>query len=421
MMARFHADMIRDVRIVGVISFGHMLSHFYFLVLPPILPLLKQELHVGWVELGALMSGFALAGGILQTPVGFLVDRFGGRLVVSLGLFVEALCIAAMGFADGFWALMVLYVAAGVANTVFHPGDYAMMAASIPKQRLGRAFSVHLFSGNVGFALAPIVMAGLAVLWDWRAAMILMGAIGMVSAVVMWLQGSLLDADMRARAERIAARAEKAADEAGAAATDAGVRLLTSFPVIMCLMFFILVTLGFSGIKGFFVASLGVLYDTPLATANAALTAFMLSSALGVLVGGMVADKLGVRFATAAFTLVTAGGTVALIGSVPLGAFLLIAITAISGFLQGVLMPTRDLLVREITPDGSMGKVMGFLSSGMMLASGFVPLLFGWVLDNADGRWIFWLCALFISGALLTFTTVRATPHEDAAETAKAA
>jgi FSR family fosmidomycin resistance protein-like MFS transporter len=409
-MARIPADVIRDIRVVGVISFGHLLSHFYFLILPPILPLLKAELHVGWVELGALMSGFALIGGILQTPVGFLVDRFGGRLVVSAGLFAEGLCIALMGFAPGFWALMALYVAAGIANTVFHPGDYAIMAASIPKQRLGRAFSIHLFSGNVGFALAPVVMAGMAVLWDWRAAMVISGAVGMAFAAVIWSQGAALDADRRARDERLAARAEKAAS----GAPEAGMRLLTSFPIVMCLLFFIMVTLGFSGIKGFFVASLGVLYDTPLATANAALTAFMLASAAGVLAGGMVADRLGARFGTAAFTLILAGGTVVLIGSVPLGAVLLIAVTALSGFLQGLLMPTRDLLVREITPDGSMGKVMGFLSSGMMLASGLVPILFGWVLDHADGRWIFWLCAIFISGALLTFTSVKATPDADA-------
>jgi MFS family permease len=408
-MARFATDVVRDIRIVGVVSFGHMLSHFYFLVLPPILPLLKNELDVGYVALGALMSGFALAAGIMQTPVGFLVDRYGGRLVVSVGLFLEGLCIACMGLADGFWALMGLYVAAGIANTVFHPADYAILAAAVPKQRLGRAFSMHLFSGNIGFALAPVVMAGLAVVWDWRAALMIMGGLGMAFAAVIWFQGALLDDDMRARAARIAERARKAASGATPAGAE-GVRLLTSLPIIMCLLFFIMMTLGFSGIKGFYVATLGVLYDTPLATANAALTAFMLASALGVLAGGVLADRLGARVSTAAVTLVAAGATVLVIGSFPLGAILLIAVTAASGFLQGLLMPTRDLLVREITPDGSMGKVMGFLSSGMMLASGLVPVLYGWVLDYADGRWIFWLSAIFITGALLTFTTVRAAP-----------
>ena len=72
-----------------------------------------------------------------------------------------------------------------------------------------------------------------------------------------------------------------------------------------------------------------------------------------------------------------------------------------------MLLPTRDLLVRSVTPDGSMGKVMGFLSSGTMLASGVVPVLFGWILDAFDPNWVFWISAVFISGALFTFATAQ--------------
>jgi MFS transporter, FSR family, fosmidomycin resistance protein len=406
-MTQLAAGTMRDIRVTGLISFGHMLSHFYFLVLPPIMPLLRSDLGVSYTALGALMSGFALAAAVAQTPVGFLVDRVGARVVVVAGLFLEGLCIALMGFANGYWMLMALYVTAGVANSVFHPGDYAIMVASISKERLGRAFSVHLFSGNVGFALAPVVMGGIAVLWDWRAALVIMGCVGMVWAVVMWTQASVLDDDVRAREARESRREErKPADEAPAA----GVRLLLSVPILMCLAFFIMMTLGFSAIKSFFVVATGVLYDTPLATANAALTGFMLASAVGVLAGGVLADRFGARIGTAVVTLTAAGATVLLVGSVPLGAVVLVSVMAASGFLQGLLMPTRDLLVRAVTPDGSMGKVMGFLSSGMMLASGLVPIVYGWVLDNTDARWIFWLSALFITAALLTFSTARGRP-----------
>lgn len=416
-MARFAADVRRDIRVTGLISFGHMLSHFYFLVLPPIMPLLRSDLDVSYTALGALMSGFALAGAIAQTPVGFLVDRVGARIVLVAGLFIEGLCIALMGFAGGYWMLMALYVAAGIANSVFHPGDYAIMVASVSRQRLGRAFSVHLFSGNVGFALAPVVMGGLAVIWDWRAALVLTGCVGMVWAVVLWTQASVLDDDVRAREARASEREDrKTADGTGGS----GVQLLLSLPILMCLAFFIMMTLGFAGIKSFFVVATDVLYGTPLSTANAALTGFMLAGALGVLAGGVLADRLGARVGTAVITLTAAAATVLLVGSVPLGTVLLIAVMAASGFLQGLLMPTRDLLVRAVTPDGSMGKVMGFLSSGMMLASGLVPVVYGWVLDNADARWIFWLSALFIAAALLTFGTARGRPGAETAGSRRA-
>ena len=68
-------------------------------------------------------------------------------------------------------------------------------------------------------------------------------------------------------------------------------------------------------------------------------------------------------------------------------------------------MPPAPTLIRSVTPEGSMGKVMGFLSSATMLASAAVPPLFGWILDVADPNWVFWISAVFIIGALLSFVT----------------
>jgi len=107
-------------------------------------------------------------------------------------------------------------------------------------------------------------------------------------------------------------------------------------------------------------------------------------------------------------TLVVAGASIALVGAVPLSSALLMVVMSVSGFLQGLLMPTRDLLIRSVTPDGSMGKVMGFLSTGMMVSAAVVPAVFGWLLDVGRPGWVFWLSAFFVSGALLTFTTARA-------------
>ena len=78
-MATAAASTAREVKIVGIISSAHALSHFYFLVLPPILPLLKAEFQVSYAALGLLMTGYGLAAGVIQTPVGFIVDRIGGR------------------------------------------------------------------------------------------------------------------------------------------------------------------------------------------------------------------------------------------------------------------------------------------------------------------------------------------------------
>ncbi len=408
-MAALAPGTARDVKVIGVLGFAHLMSLFYFLVLPPILPILKADLGVSYAALGLIMTGYGIAAGVAQTPVGFLIDRIGGRPALAVGMAVQAGCIALMGLAGDYWQLLVLYSLAGAANTVYHPADYAILSAAIPKQRIGRAYSIHLFSGNFGWAVTPAVMVGLTALWGWRTALISVGVVGVLYALVLATQTRLLDDDIHRRARRLEEKKQKGAAtrEPGGGELGEGIRLLFTLPIMMCFWFFIFVTLGFTGVRAFFVAAMDLLYDTPLGPLNAALTGFLLGSALGILAGGVLADRIGPRIATAAVTLVSAGALIVLVGSMSLPLAALIAVLTASGFLQGVLLPTRDLLIRSVTPDGSMGKVMGFLSSGTMLASGVVPVLFGWILDAFDPNWVFWISAIFVSGALFTFVTAQ--------------
>ena len=184
-------------------------------------------------------------------------------------------------------------------------------------------------------------------------------------------------------------------------------KLLLSFPVLMCLLFFILLTLGFTGIKLYFVTAVGLLYDMPLSTANIALTGYLMGTALGILAGGFIADRYGVRLLTAYLTLGAAALLIAAIGIITMPQAMIFAAISASGFLQGLLLPTRDLLIRDVTPEGSMGKVMGFLSSGLMGASFAVPILFGWLLDQGVIRPIFWISAIFIAAAMFCFVTTQ--------------
>ena len=119
----------------------------------------QAAFQVSFAELGlavALMSGSTA---LLQTPVGFLVDRYGARRFLIGGALVMSLCITAMGFATSFWQILLLAPLSGMGNSVFHPADYAILSGSVDKDRMGRAFALHTFSGNLGFAAAPPLMA----------------------------------------------------------------------------------------------------------------------------------------------------------------------------------------------------------------------------------------------------------------------
>src|SRR5215468_1946215 len=75
-----------SLRTLGLISVAHWVSHFHMLVLPMLFPFLKQQLGVGYVELGFALTVFAVISGLTQAPIGYLVDHVGARKILLLGL-----------------------------------------------------------------------------------------------------------------------------------------------------------------------------------------------------------------------------------------------------------------------------------------------------------------------------------------------
>ena len=406
-MARLSGTLNQDIKVISLVCFPHMMSHVYWLVIPPMYPVLMAIFSLSYTEAGLIMTTFAAATMIAQTPVGFLVDRIGARTVLIAGLALEGAAIGAFGLVTEFWQFLPLAVVAGLGHTVFHPADYAILSARVSEQRMGRAFSIHSATGYAGFALAPIFMTGVTALWHWRAAFIL---IGLVAALVLLTQSaSLSDRGASAAASKKKDdAAEPSAEPAPPMTLAAGLRLLLTFPILMCFLYFILHQMGGGGVRTFLVAALNDMYGTPAIVGALALSAFTLGSVFGILSGGLVADRFGPRIWTAAATLIPGALIIALLGWVDIQGSLLVALLALSGFLIGLLIPSRDLLLRSVTPPGSMGKVMGFASTGSNMGGALIPVVLGYAMDTAGGHWVFWISAMFIGAAFLTFVTARA-------------
>ena len=175
--------------------------------------------------------------------------------------------------------LIALMVVAGLGSSVFHPADYAILSSAVEQRRMGRAFSIHTFGGHAGFALAPPVVVSLTALFDWRVALALAGAAGLLVSLMLFASGDLL------RSETDLGR--RAAARSGAA----GVRLLLSGPILMALLFFAMLAVTQGGYMSFSVAAIEALYRVPLAEANLPLTLYLAASAVGVLAGGWIADR----------------------------------------------------------------------------------------------------------------------------------
>jgi MFS family permease len=160
--------------------------------------------------------------------------------------------------------------------------------------------------------------------------------------------------------------------------------------------FFVTLALSNGGLQNFSVAAWVDGQGLSLTLANAALTGFLFASAAGVLFGGVVADRTKHHGLVAAFGFGSAAALVLLVGGGVVGGLLLVPVMAAAGFLSGMIMPSRDMLVRAAAPPGQAGAVFGIVSTGFNLGGMVGPPLFGWLLDSGSPRLIFVAAAAFM-------------------------
>ena len=359
----------QDARIIALIGTGHFLSHFYMLCLPPLFLVWREEFGVSYAELGltvALMSGTTA---LLQTPVGFAVDRYGARPFLVGGTLIMALAISAMAFAPGVWALWLLAILSGVGNSVIHPADYAILAGSIRQDRMGRAFAMHTFTGNLGFALAPPIIALLMTVMGWREALLLVGLLGVPVVGAILLQSRVLKDQAK----------PKAADEAG----QSGRELLFSRPMLLFFVFFLLSASAGSGIQAFVITVLGKLWATPIATASMVLTGYMAGATGGTLIGGWFVDRAKGGGIMGFMTILTlfAMAMFLVLGLIALPEIALPGVGLLAGLAMGASRTPRDVMLKDACPPGQIGKVFGFVSAGLPLGGAITPVPLGFLID----------------------------------------
>ncbi len=389
------------LRVVGVVSAAHFVSHYYILLLAPLLPFVRADYGVSYTEIGLALAAFNTVSAALQTPAGFLVDWLGARVLLIAGLLIGAGAFAIAGLVHSFWVLVAMFALAGVGNAIYHPADYALLSHHVPAKRIGTAFSVHTFAGMLGSAVAPATLLLMQSLWGWRGAFIGASALGIAVAAILML--------MREQ-EPVITAPQRAQPDDGAA----GWRVLLSAPILLNLFFFVLLATMSGGMYNYSVVALGAQYGTPVSSANIALTSFLFLTAGGVLAGGLIVTRTSRHGLVATLGLIGIALVSILIGTVALGTMLVIVAMAISGFCFGVIMPSRDMIVREITPPGSFGKVFGFVTTGFNIGGIVAPLIFGAVMDHGSPRLVFLLVAVC---SLIAIVTVATRPRKVVAST----
>jgi FSR family fosmidomycin resistance protein-like MFS transporter len=376
-----------DATVIGLVGLAHASSHFSHLLLPLMFPVFGKTFGLSYSEMGLLMSVFFVVSGIGQASAGFVVDRFGARPVMFVSVAIMALACLVASVATNYAGLMLAAAMLGIGNCSFHPVDFTILNQKVSGPRLGYAFSAHGLTGNLGWAIAPVFMLSLSTWFDWRAAYVGAALFFLAILVLLWLNREALHTDVEPTKDKT---------------TDDHVLAFLKIPVVWwCFAFFLLSTMTLAVVQSFAVSILQAMHQVTFEAATMTLTAYMLSAAAGMFVGGFVAARWPLQSdKVVAACMTVAALCMALCGSGWLEGLATMVILAATGLAIGVGGPSRDMMIKKATPKGATGRVYGIVYSGLDVGFAIAPLVFGVFMDHG------WYGATLLGAATVLLLSV---------------
>ncbi len=177
---------------VWLISFGHMLTHWYPATFYLLLPLIGNELGLSYGQIGAILTCQFVCGSLSNVPGGMIADAVARKgILMALALCWVGAPYLLMGFTHSYWTLLGCAGLVGIGNNFWHPTAIPLLARSFP-QRKGFVVSIHGMGGNVGDALAPLAAGFLLASMSWRSVVVVNIVPGMLMAcAILFFVGGL--------------------------------------------------------------------------------------------------------------------------------------------------------------------------------------------------------------------------------------
>ena len=400
----------QDARTIGLVGLAHGSSHFFHLLLPPLFPWLMADFGYSYVELGSVVSVFFVVSGVGQMLSGFLVDKVGARPIMFAALASFALAGLIAASAQNYAMLIAAAFCAGLGNAPFHPVDFTILNKRVSPKNMGHAFSVHGISGNLGWAAAPVFMAGITS-WtgSWRIACLSGAALALLILAIVVHQRRWLDDRQVCQRE-----AKAAAATASAHAREQNPFSFLALPAVwLCFAFFFFTTAGLSAVQSFSSPALSSIYPhLDLTVTSWMVTGFMLCSAVGMVGGGFLAARVQRLEQVITVFLLLAGALLALAGTGWLPGSVALVVGAAAGFGQGLAGPSRDMLIKQAAPPGATGRVYGTVYSGLDLGFSLAAPIFGWMMDRQQPHWVFYGAGIALAVSVLAAGAVGSNVHE---------
>ena len=391
----------QDILLITLLGVAHGLSHYFHLIIPPLFPWIMPEFGTSFAEMGAVMTVFFITSSLGQAASGIVVDKLGPRVCLYGG--VALLMIAGFLFsvAQNYWWFFPVAACAGLGNSVFHPTDFSIINRCISSERLPFAFSIHFLVGNIGWALAPIIMVGVAGLTgSWRLAAATAGLMALLVLIALVSHNTFFS-KILAEGKGLTPEEKKADEKA-----DVGFGFLKLLVVWLCFLFFFCNSFALGILQNFAPSIFNATYHVGLEIATGGLTAYMIGSIVGAVLGAYVAKAIKRSDYVIAASMSLSALMAILLASAWFGAWCLLPLMALMGFGVGVATPSRDILIRgacmTFLNSKSLGRVYGFTYCGMDVGQTLAPLVAGPLLDAGYFSLALVLVGVFQTGALLT-------------------
>ena len=390
----------QDFLLITLLGVAHGLSHYFHLVIPALFPWIIPEFGTSYAQMGAVMTVFFIVSSLGQATSGVLVDKLGPKVCLYGGVGLLMVSGFLFSVAQNYLWFYPVAAFAGLGNSVFHPTDYSIMNRCITNERLPFAFSIHSVVGNIGWAVAPVLMVGVATfMGSWRLAAATSGAMALIVLAVLLMNNSLFD---RALASGNGLTQEQKKEEKG----DAGFGFLKLLVIWLCFLFFFCNSFALGILQNFAPSIFNATYHVGLEIATGGLTAYMIGSIIGVLSGAYVAKVFKRSDHVIAASMSVSAVMSILLASQGLGPWCVLPLMFLMGLGVGVATPSRDLLIRgacmKFLGTNSFGRVYGFTYCGMDVGQTLAPLVAGPLLDAGFFSLALVLVGVFQTGALLT-------------------
>lgn len=356
---------------VALLSSAHVFDDFYQGVVPALLPFLVAERHYSYAAVAGLVLAANILSSVVQPAFGWWGDRHPRRWLIPVGMLAAAFGVGLVAFTVEYWMTWLVIALSGVGIAAFHPE--AARAARQASGDSNRAMSVFALGGNVGFALGALVATPVLLMFGLAGSALLV-----IPAVVM---GVILLLRLRTVLDGRAGVSARSTHPPGIDDWPAFLRL-TAVVVVRSIIFFGAITF----IALYFINDFG----TSEVVGGVALTVFLFAGAVGTVLGGIVADRMGrlvsIRLGFALAIPALAGLALAQDWVV---ALFLVAVSGVTVFMPFAVFV---ILGQDYLPN-RIGIASGVTVGLAVTVGGLFSPLLGWIADASDLRVIFAILA----------------------------